>query len=50
MSTNSTRKHLFTFLVDVPEDQDDWDIEDIREQVGSGQADIYSDSSIQIEG
>lgn len=38
-------KHLVTFLVDV-DGPDDWDPEDVREQVGSGAADIYNDESI----
>jgi hypothetical protein len=38
-------KRLFTFLVEIPEDGD-WDADDVREEIGSGAADIYNDEPI----
>jgi len=42
----NTRAHLVTFLVNVPEDLEDVDWDDVREQVGTGSADIHNDESI----
>lgn len=43
-----TRQHLFTFLVDIPEDGD-WDADDVRRQIGDGTADMYDDEPIDME-
>jgi hypothetical protein len=38
---------LFTFLVEIPDDGE-WDADDVREEVGSGNADMYNDESIDL--
>jgi hypothetical protein len=37
--------HLFTFLVEIPDDRE-WDADDVRAQIGEGIADMYSDEPI----
>jgi hypothetical protein len=41
--------HLFTFLVDVPDDAASWDYDAIRAAIGNGTADIYGDAPIDLD-
>ena len=44
---DGTTYHLFTFLVEIPEDGD-WDADEVRRQIGDGIGDMYNDDPIDM--
>jgi hypothetical protein len=45
----STELRLFSFIVEVPSDPNEWDFNAIRDQVGDGRAELFNDEKFDVE-